>query len=45
MVLGDELRLRQVAANLLSNALVHTPRRHRGAGEGDAPSATGPAWR
>ncbi len=25
MVLGDELRLRQVAANLLSNALVHTP--------------------
>ncbi|MEA2974231.1 MAG: two-component system, OmpR family, sensor kinase [Actinomycetota bacterium] len=24
-VLGDELRLRQVAANLLSNALVHTP--------------------
>ncbi|MEA2717060.1 MAG: two-component system, OmpR family, sensor kinase [Actinomycetota bacterium] len=25
MVLGDELRLRQVAANLLSNAQVHTP--------------------
>ncbi|MEA2842707.1 MAG: two-component system, OmpR family, sensor kinase [Actinomycetota bacterium] len=25
MVLGDELRLRQVAANLLSNADVHTP--------------------
>ncbi len=25
MVLGDELRLRQVAANLLSNAEVHTP--------------------
>ncbi len=25
MVLGDELRLRQVAANLLSNAEIHTP--------------------
>jgi len=25
MVLGDDLRLRQVAANLLANALVHTP--------------------
>ena len=39
MVLGDELRLRQVAANLLSNAQVHTPPGTVGAG--DASTAAG----